>query len=1140
LSSLPAQPYQVSDFSGGMTENFIGGGPTRYMAADNFLVTVDKKLEERYGSVLFGSNYQLPSGNTPVNALIPHDVEQFLLGVACPNIYVLNPSWQSLLGPTGNPPLAGGNYASAISWAEAQHTTLITDDSLNTNPVKIYRGAPLQATFPAQTTFLPIAGINNFQAVTAGLPAMVGNQNITDSALLAACITLANDLRTQMMAHFQDYGGAIDTNLHQAFDVIDYDFLFGSSVAIDQTSLLNLIPILVGAYTQHAQDVLMNPFTFVYHWNANALISGVITFLLDTTTPPTTLIQAAAILDDLKTKFWLHEMDIGIHDTYNNYGVIGRHLVTTPHIGTVTTGPVIVPTYPQTYNLVNTIRTAFDAHAIDLTYHKAADTHDAVTYPTATDLDSFFALTAILRWKYQLHYADSALITADQVYHYVQNTDTANETLGPPTNQVYAPNSTNIANWLSTVTALLTAYNAHDSNSLIHHNSNQHTANAYVPTISSYAYAFHYFYQYMRYDGIVLQVVGPPLLVGPVFAETITPYFIIPTGLAPASTLTITNIPVLNNGSGTSYDTANDQVKIFRTINAGNTYYQVGIVTNGTTTFTDANIDVANPYLASAIPITENPPIYTAGGVVKFDPAPVCKYVTSIQNTMYYAAVVDTGQTFLNRIRQGIQNQVDSSPGSFFVDLPESIMGISSTRNNLVAFCTHSVYQVTGAFTPTGQGQMIYQSISDTIGCVSSESIVRTDVGIFFAGTDGFYYTDGFQLIKLSSELNQTYLNLVSDTKQQSAIYGCYDRYLRRVWWSTQSDASDFSADSSWIFHVNYGVTANGVFTTASNGENYRPSSMVFWQGMQLRGDARGYIFQHTILAQTDPLVNINTVATSWPIAYIPYNYASCAVDFGTTFNRKWLTRISFQGKNVGNVGAQITSTSDNGRVPPLVLSPLWFNKNLMWGNPNIIWGQSNLVWGDTQEIDMWRRFPATQLRADYKQIAITPAKIGVYRYQDWPPQAGAVVTSNGMGVATAKLITPPWYTALIWPLDVVGYVFATQIDGYIQEYPITAITTTTNAGDTLTLSDPGNTLSTTPHSVAWVVRGILKQQRISLTSYAIHFTLLGKMQRAYRGSQDAGENAPGLGFSTSYITTEDGGDITTEDGDPLITETPQ
>lgn len=1194
------------------------------MAADNLLVTVDRKLEERNGSILYDLiNYQLPSGNSPVNAFILHDVEQFLLGVACPNIYVLNPNWTGILGPTGNPPLAGGNYQNQITSGEWSHHTIITNDSLASTPIKIYRGAPYPTTLTTPpTTF-------NFMAVTAGLPALTSQQNINSAILLNDCIVLANQLRANMLSHMQDAGspGVINTNLHLALDTADIALLTGSTPATSQTTLFTLIPILVQAYGPHVTDVLGtgNP---VFHFTA-ALQTYPLNYQLNnsttTATSVTTITQAATMLDDLKTKFTLHQLACFTHDQYNNYGIIGRYLTSSPHIGSIVTTPLLSPSYTQSFLLINTFKAVFNAHIADTMEHRAADTNDIISVPDATDLDSFYVLAAHSACQYEDHFDDSdagnyninvatitsgsavltgttfadghragqdtftvggtptiwdalgsvfptqpvtvvssgvghmtASVTAGStqsaypltivysLYHVGEQNDTLAEDIFQILNDFngYQPDAANISNWIPLISQTIAAYNAHDANTAVHIVADLHQdTDTTAPTFAQYAYAFHYFYQYMRYDGVIFNVVGPPTFVGPVVTETISPSYTSPNpsgGSAltyPTTDLVITNIPPLVNGGQNNYDTANVQIKIFRTINAGSTYYQDGIIPNGTVSFTDTLPDTSNISLPNVIPLQQQPTIYTSGGVVNFDPAPVCKYVAVLNNTAYYGAILDTGQTFLNRIRQSIQNNIDSSPGSFFLDLADNLMGISSTRNNLVAFCSHSTYQVQGVFNQLGQGQMSAQSISDTIGCVSAESIVRTDVGIFFAGTDGFYYTDGFQLIKLSSELNLTYAALTNNSNQKRAISGCYDRYNRRVWWTTQPDPSDYSATQSWIFHVNYGVTANGVFTSASNFENYRPSCMIFWNGNQIRGDARGYIFLHTPLVMTDPVVNIKTSPLTWNTAYIPYNYSSCAVDFGTTFNRKWLTRMSLQGKNIGNIGAQILSWSDNGRVAPLYLAPMWSNTNIMWGKPNIIWSASNssqpITWDQVPEIDFWRRFPATQLRADYKQVQILPAKIGVYRYQDWPVGSAAFITPQGNGTATARILTPPGYSSITWPLDVIGYVFASQSDGYVAEYLITGLIKTIVSNDTLVLSDPSNSLP--QMQVAWVIRGILKQQKLSMTSYNIHFTLLGKMQRAYQGSQDAGENAAGTSYSDSHLVTEAGDTLTTEGGDEFI-----
>ena len=54
MSTLPLEPFEVRDFSGGLTDFYLLGDKTRYQRAANYLLTVDKTLELRYGSNGYG------------------------------------------------------------------------------------------------------------------------------------------------------------------------------------------------------------------------------------------------------------------------------------------------------------------------------------------------------------------------------------------------------------------------------------------------------------------------------------------------------------------------------------------------------------------------------------------------------------------------------------------------------------------------------------------------------------------------------------------------------------------------------------------------------------------------------------------------------------------------------------------------------------------------------------------------------------------------------------------------------------------------------------------------------------------------------------------------------------------------------
>ena len=137
----------------------------------------------------------------------------------------------------------------------------------------------------------------------------------------------------------------------------------------------------------------------------------------------------------------------------------------------------------------------------------------------------------------------------------------------------------------------------------------------------------------------------------------------------------------------------------------------------------------------------------------------------------------------------------------------------------------------------------------DTVGCVSDTSIVQTDFGTFFAGNDGFYWTDSFKVIKVSNEFNERYRALVNNNKR---IYGAYDEENSRIYWSTQREAVSADVDSCFVLDLRFGIRPDSCFTTLSGGDNFAPTAMVFFQKEWIRADYRGYIFKHNKNLLTD------------------------------------------------------------------------------------------------------------------------------------------------------------------------------------------------------------------------------------------------------------------------------------------------
>lgn len=641
----------------------------------------------------------------------------------------------------------------------------------------------------------------------------------------------------------------------------------------------------------------------------------------------------------------------------------------------------------------------------------------------------------------------------------------------------------------------------------------------FTPDIDSYGYAFTFENTYTVSGGVEFQNISEPIYLGPfetckIYPEGYAPGNNLPDVLLPIASfgynnftisvatsvvtpasVSISYLPILSNDITTNYNTSTSQVQIYRTIDNGTNYYLCSEVSNGTTSYTDINSDSLGDSLDS------RQLLYTTGGVVPNTQTPNCKFLHFLKDTAYYAYITESGQEFKNRIIQGISSS-DGAPATFFDDLPDEITGISSNRNVIIVFCKNSIYRLSGGFNLLGQGNLIHEKISNTTGCISNASIVQTELGVFFAANDGFYYTDGYQVIKISLDLDESYQKRTAIETQRKRICGTYDNKNRRIYWAMQENPSSSDNDHIWIYHVNYGVKPSGAFTTMSNLTHFKPSAIKFFDGNLIRGDARGLLFKHDSIYLTDPKVpsDTSTSYSSWGYVYIPWDYQSCALDFGSTSKGQWVTKIHLIGSNKGNVNIQTYSVADNNvdSSGKRTLAPIRFDKNIRWGDATINWGDDTSLWSYSGKLDHWRRFTSRTLRSQVKQIQFKPAYVGIYRYDDFPSFSYVTIDASAK---TAVLAQPTGYTQNYWPRDVVDYYIAFETDNYVNEYLVTAIS---NA--TITFSDASN-LSVSGSSKKWVIRGYQKEEKLNLHAYNIHFTTFGLRGLDYPGKQGAGEN---------------------------------
>lgn len=588
---------------------------------------------------------------------------------------------------------------------------------------------------------------------------------------------------------------------------------------------------------------------------------------------------------------------------------------------------------------------------------------------------------------------------------------------------------------------------------------------------NNYIYAFHYYFQY-TIGTTVFEDYGPTTLVSKTSIA------------APnVSSVSITSIPVLSNGATLNYDTATIKVYIYRTANNGLTLYKIGEVTNGTTTFTDTFADTA---------ITSNLLLYTNGGVLDYDPPPQCKYVHVVNGVAYYANIKDGTNYYKNQIRQSIPGDPDSCPALLTIDLLEEIVGISSYNDNPIVFSKKRVYRLNGLYDELGQGQVTFEDITKTVGCMSHNSIVQTRFGVFWAGDDGFYWTDGFNFKKVSDSINERYKTLVSSDTRKLRMYATYDTVQNNVIWACTSQDSSTDNDCFFMLDLRWGINDASCFTTRVGGSSFSPTAVIYYGTDLIRGDRRGYVFRHNSSYTTDPKVNTLTAYSTWPEQTIVPNYISTVFNFGLPMIRKWVTKMLLSMQNETDVSVQINSINDQSTTTDALL-PIRVRENLLWATIYIPWNSNTPYWSNSQLIEQIRRFPATSLRCSFKQIQITQAYTVVYN-------------SDTFGVANVNSTTKTATLtgAIIWPTDSVDYYISFDSDGYTKQYLITSL-----SSFVLTYQD-ALTTQPTAAGAKWLIKGYPKGEIFNILSYVLYYApLTSQSYKTYRTEQDStGANA--------------------------------
>jgi len=730
--------------------------------------------------------------------------------------------------------------------------------------------------------------------------------------------------------------------------------------------------------------------------------------------------------------------------------------------------------------LANEIKTKFNAHVLDALQHTGpggADVGNSVSTGDATNFSSLLDLTNALTDKYTAHIVDALLVSPD--HHTATGSD-------------YSLSSTTEVKTLSEVSTRLldirTKYNTHNLDVVAHAVFISHQADTALtiqPVISGaagtnqYIYAIVAFYEY-NVATIVFQDFGPAdeQLVTAVDAPDVSP-------------ITISDIPVISNGTTESYDTANIKWVVYRSENLGTVLYEVGRIDNGVTSFVDNRSD-------SDI-VSSNLPIYTTGGVLNNDVPPEAKYNVTVNDITWYGHVREGSEIRGNRLYQSIKFDPDSVPITFYEDFEDEIIGLGSVNIYPIVFCNNRIFRLEGFLDETGDGFITKREISRTRGSVNHNSIVNVTIpatgteGLVFASSDGFYFTDGFNLMKVSDLFDKRYKTLIRTDAQRSNIYGEYDGLNDRVYWAVTQDVSANSEnDRFYVFDMDFGVKSDGAFTTiVPDSKSWSPTAISFDNnGDLVIGDRRGFSFKFKDNELTDPRIDLlESDVTQWRTRPIIWDYISVATNGGDPNIRKWLNLLIINMENSTNISLSPQFDRENsGNFSEI--KEIRLRESITWGDYSVLWQDSTpgqvpvYPWDTFPFIAQKRRFVSGRLRVNYLTIRLTNSETIITNSDT----LGLAAVSGGDTVTLSPATGPE-----VWPEDITDYMFAFEVDGYMQTYRVA----TRN-------SDTEVTVFGTPPAGAsqkWHLLGVQQGEAFNMVDYSVNWQPLTPSFVPYRAS---------------------------------------
>jgi hypothetical protein len=445
-----------------------------------------------------------------------------------------------------------------------------------------------------------------------------------------------------------------------------------------------------------------------------------------------------------------------------------------------------------------------------------------------------------------------------------------------------------------------------------------------------------------------------------------------------------------------------------RTENTGSVYYEVSennwfkpiAITNTEIDPSDFSAENYGYYSTltdklADVGLIYNVQSYFNGGIAFYDPLPQGSFfMTIINGTGYYAQIINNS----NRVNQSSPGIPSSAPRTFFSDFEDPITALEQFSDKPIVFTENQTWRMEGVRDATGVGRVFQRLVSDEYGCISNQSVIKTNIGLFYWSKSGIIFTDGLKSIRVTDHLLDRYDGWKNTVMPNSLVIGpeeirgTYDEFNRRIFWSTL----DTNSQPIWVMlDLYYSVsksmpvfTANGptVYSTDDVARNLFEARVIWFSedsSLLYRGqngyDDSGDLIGSCVLQHGSAYTNdetYETISDSEFLSPVDPFYKSTAMSFGAKGYRKWVNRVMINMVDKTNTGVSLQPLGWNdlntvahklGRC--VNYQHLVFFEGNSTGTLAQFFQHTDVSWRGQHLISFKRRFPRGRIRNVYKQF---------------------------------------------------------------------------------------------------------------------------------------------------------------------------